>query len=295
MPKIAYIHKEFRGSTLELISRSNSIIGEYARAGYSLTLRQLYYQLVARAILPNKQSEYKRLGSIINDARMAGMVDWSAIVDRTRSLRGNSHWDDPAEIMESAVQSYLTDKWATQPRRVEAWIEKDALVGVIQRICKKLDIDYFSCRGYASASSVWEAGQRMRRYGKQWQEPLILFLSDHDPSGMDMARDVEDRLRIFSGGQVKVKRIALTMDQIEEYDPPPNPAKTTDSRYQEYLEQYGDESWELDALEPSVLSGLIEDEVLAVRDENIWIKAVKKERDDLTILQNALSEVRGYV
>ncbi len=279
MPKIAYVRKDFSHSSRELIELSNAIIGEYQAQGFALTLRQLYYQLVSRGYIPNRQTEYKRLGSIVNDARLAGLIDWLAIEDRTRNLRSNGHWSSPKQIVDAAVRQYAIDKWADQPYHVEVWIEKDALIGVIEGVCRRLDIGYFSCRGYTSASEMWVAAQRLAEALENVRTPLILHLGDHDPSGLDMTRDIRDRLDLFTGGGVEVKRIALTMAQIEEYSPPPNPAKTTDSRYNAYIDEHGDESWELDALEPSVLAALIEDEVLAVRDEDEWDRAVAREQE----------------
>jgi hypothetical protein len=125
----AYIEKKFSPRSMALIAKAEEICRGYAAQGFDLTLRQLYYQFVARDLLPNKQSEYKRLGSIVNDARLAGLLDWDYIVDRTRNLRGLSHWDSPHEVIRSAAAGYRTERWATQPHRVEVWIEKDALVG----------------------------------------------------------------------------------------------------------------------------------------------------------------------
>ena len=107
--------------------------------------------------------------------------------------------------------------------------------------------------------------------------PLILHLGDHDPSGKDMTRDVMARLSEFSGENIEVKRLALNMDQIEQYHPPPNPAKITDSRAQAYIAQFGDESWELDALTPEVMADLIQTAVLEVRDEEKWDEAKAEE------------------
>ena len=160
-------------------------IAEYAAQGYDLTLRQLYYQFVSRDLLPNRQSEYKRLGDIINDARLAGLVDWEAIVDRTRNIRALSHWSDPASIVKAAANSFAVDKWADQPKRVEVWIEKDALVGVFEPVCEELDVPLFSCRGYTSQSEVWGAAQRLEKYLMADQEVVILHIGDHDPSGLD--------------------------------------------------------------------------------------------------------------
>lgn len=269
MPKIVYVRKKFHRSSLEMIETANGIIEQYRAQGFDLTLRQLYYQLVSRDIIPNKDTEYKRLGEIISDARLAGLVDWTAIVDRTRNVRSNSHWDEPSDIIHSAAASFAIDKWDTQDHRIEVWVEKDALVGVIGRICERLDVPYFSCRGYTSQSEMWAASQRLLSYRRDEQTPVIVHLGDHDPSGKDMTRDIFDRLELFMGG-IEVKRIALNYDQIEQYNPPPNPAKVTDSRFAAYQSEFGDESWELDALEPTVISDLIEDVVLELRDEDAW-------------------------
>ena len=291
--RIAYIEKSFRASSLETITQAESIIEEYGRQGFVLTLRQLYYQMVARALVPNTQRAYKRLGKLMTDARMIGMISWRAIEDRTRALQGNSHWANPASIMESAVAGYRIDKWSTQPHRVEVWIEKDALVGVISGICSQLDIDYFSCRGYTSVSAMWKAGRRLRGYIRRGQIPVILHFGDHDPSGIDMTRDILERLSLFAEAWLQVSRIALNMDQVEVYDPPPNPAKLTDSRIEGYIALYGHDSWELDALEPQVIVDLIETHVLNLREEEAWMAAVTLEEEHRQALRDAADNMAG--
>lgn len=287
MPCIEYVQKRFQASSLAIIDMANQIIDEYQQQGFSLTLRQLYYQFVSRDLISNTQREYKRLGGIINDARLAGLIDWYAIEDRTRALRGLSHWDNPSEIIRSAAQSYRIDKWAEQKYRPEVWIEKDALVGVIEQVCNHHDISFFSCRGYTSQSEMWAAAQRFQGYMRNGQRPYLIHLGDHDPSGKDMTRDIEDRLSLFldTPEPFPVRRIALNWDQIEEYAPPPNPAKITDSRAHGYIAEFGKESWELDALEPSVIVDLIEEEIYAIRDLDCWKEAVKAENEGRTRLE----------
>ena len=285
MPKIAYIEKRFRPATLELIKVANQIIAEYSAQGFDLTLRQLYYQLVARGYIENNERSYKNTGSAIDDARLAGLIDWNAIVDRTRNLRMQSHWSTPQDIINSAAYSYRIDKWAEQPYYVECFVEKEALVGVVQRIATTLDIPYFACRGYVSQSEMWAAARRHLAKNRAGKQSLILHLGDHDPSGIDMTRDIIDRLTLF-GATVEVKRLALNWDQVEQYSPPPNPAKLTDSRANGYIDRFGLESWELDALTPNVLSTLIEEATLDVRDETLWNEAVDREDTERNHLDN---------
>ena len=290
MPCICYRKKKFNVDHQDKIDKANVIIAEYRAQGFELTLRQLYYQFVSRGFIPNNQREYKNLGNIINDARLAGLVDWEAIVDRTRNLQSLSHWETPSDIVRACASQFRIDKWADQPRRIEVWIEKDALVGVIERACKELDVDFFSCRGYTSQSEMWSAAQRLAAYWREGkQDPLVLHFGDHDPSGIDMTRDIQDRLQEFSfgtaGHRIELRRLALNMPQVEQYGPPPNPAKLTDSRCASYMAEHGDESWELDALEPRVIDDLIRREVLSERDEDAWNAAVNAENEHRRLLQ----------
>ena len=281
MPKITYERKNFTRQTQETIAQAEQIVAQYQAQGFILTLRQIYYQFVARALIPNTEQSYKRLGNIISDARRAGMIDWNAIEDRTRFIRELSSWDTPQSILESAKDSYHRDLWEHQTKRVEVWIEKDALVGVIEGICNETDVPFFSCRGYVSDSEMWRAGRRILRHTRKGQPVVVLHLGDHDPSGLDMTRDIRDRLELFSShADFEVRRVALTMEQIEDQRPPPNPAKVTDSRYEGYAAEYGNDSWELDALEPRFISDLIRDNILGERDEEQWDLDVEHQEEE---------------
>lgn len=265
MPKIAYKDISFRGNSLETIALVNDIIGKYQSMGYDLTLRQLYYQLVAGAHIENSDKSYKRIGELINNARLAGLVDWHAITDRTRNMKRRSHWDSPNEIIQSAINQYFIDLRKDQPYYIEVWVEKEALVEVVGKACNELDVPYFACRGYVSQSEMWAAAQRFKSEEYSHDKSIILHLGDHDPSGVDMTRDIQERLNLF-GAETEVNRIALTYEQVERYTPPPNPAKITDSRCKGYIEKYGDESWELDALKPTVIHDLIVETVDRLTD-----------------------------
>jgi hypothetical protein len=302
VPKLRYERIKFTRGTLKVIEAADQIIGEYAGQGHSLTLRQLYYQFVARDLLGNSQKNYKRLGDIISKARRAGMIDWNAIVDRTRFLRSVASWDGPEDIVRTCAAQFTVDHWADQPNRPEVWVEKDALVGVMEVGCDPWQCPYFSCRGYASDSELWSAAMRLKSYAVAGQSPVVYHFGDHDPSGIDMTRDIEARLQLFGGNRLadvlEVKRIALNMEQVEEYSPPPNPAKETDSRFEGYWREYGEESWELDALSPTTLSELIAAEMKAIIVKKKW-KAAEAEqaagRAALSSISGNWSEVRAFL
>lgn len=268
----AYKVHNFNQSTLGLIDTMNSIVAEYLKQGFKLTVRQLYYQLVARDIIPNTMKSYKRAASILNDAREAGMVDWNSIEDRTREFLRRQRWESGGHILDAAANSFHMDMWANQDTRCFVIIEKEALVGVLEPMCRKWDVPLLAARGYPSSTVLREfvLEDILPTRRSTSQHIVIYHCGDHDPSGIDMTRDLQERISMFSRDHVELRRLALNMDQITQYNPPPNPAKTTDSRFAAYLEAYGNDSWELDALPPTDLSQLVEDEIRANIDEEYW-------------------------
>ena len=300
MPRIKYRNYRPGKEAQALIDIANGILEEYDKQGFRLTLRQLYYQFVARDYLSNTQSSYTRLGDVISRARESGMVDWDHLQDRGRQVQSYPHWDSPHEIIRTCVDSYHLDLWADQDVRVEVWVEKEALIDVVGKACKKWDVSYFANKGYLSTSSIWDAGHN--RFLMDGKDVVIIHLGDHDPSGIQMTEDIERRLRLFSRGyddlesvHVEVKRIALNLDQIEQYKPPPNPAKQTDTRYQQYVDRFGiEESWELDALDPNTIVDLVDKTIYGIVDMSKWIdlhQLQEEHRNQLQIVSSKWKDV----
>lgn len=265
-----YVDLTFKPETQRLIATMNKIVDDYLRQGFTLTVRQLYYQLVTRAVVENTERSYKRITGIVNDARLAGLMDWDAIEDRTRSFVRRSRWASGAEILEATARQFHMDMWEDQPRRVFVIIEKEALVGVLHRVCRNLDVPLLAARGYPSGTVLRDFAVQDIIPVVRHQEVTVLHLGDHDPSGIDMTRDLTDRIELFTRRPVELVRLALNMPQIEELSPPPNPAKVTDSRFQSYADKYGEESWELDALPPTYLEKLVEDQIWMRVDKHEW-------------------------
>ena len=284
--KEAFIDYRPRAPGLAMLETVNEIIDEYQAQDLRMTLRQLYYQLVARGIIPNHAKEYKKLIDLMSKARKGGHVDWTSIEDRTRNLEVTPTWDSPAQILKSAAKQYQRDLWATQTYKIECWIEKEALSGVIGQACEKWQIPYLACKGYLSLSEMYEAGERLQRYRENDKTPIILYLGDHDPSGMNMTETSKQGLDLFSYSNIQVERIALNYDQVLEHNPPPDPAKQSDSRYTTYIQQYGSECWELDALDPVTLNNLIEKAVLTYIDTDAWTTALTIQNDEIQELED---------
>lgn len=277
MSREAFRTFNFKKDSVEMIREVNSVIQRYQAQGYTLTLRQIYYQMVSRNLILNNERSYKNLGNLINNGRLAGMIDWSAVEDRTRETHTPSHWRTPAGIIEACVNQYRIDKWDNQPRHVRVMVEKQALEGILIPLCEKLDIQFSANRGYSSSSAMYETGQELRGHIQRRKAVHVLYLGDHDPSGMDMSRDVADRLSEFSLGTVTVHRLALNINQVEEFGLPPNFAKTTDARSKAYIKEFGEESWELDAIDPETLVRLVTDAVIKLRDDDLYRERQRRE------------------
>lgn len=295
MAKEQFEQISFHPKTRALIEQANVIIGEMAAEGYTLTVRQLYYQFVARGYLENVQANYKRLAGVVDNARKAGLIDWDAIEDRTRYLREVQTYGSPRHFLEAMTRDYYAEHlWADQETYCEVWVEKDALLGVIERPALEWRVPYFACRGYASSSELYTAGKRLARKRAQGKQVVIFHLGDHDPSGMNMTDVNRESLQQFSRRHdVEVRRLALNMDQVEEHQPPPNPAKESDSRFEGYAAEYGDESWELDALNPSVLDGVVREAIEGVVDHDKFTAAREAEDDNRAKLMEAADNWAG--
>lgn len=297
MARELFVPKDFSRKHLHIINEARKILAEYAAAGFTMTLRQLHYQFVGRGVhllgnigedsfpYPNTDKSYDMLGNVMNDARYAGLIDWNHMEDRIREEETLSAWTNPQAIMEAVAEQYRQRLWESQKWVPEVWIEKDALVGVIEGICREWRVTYLACRGYASASAHYKASKRFLQHLKAGRTPVLFYLGDHDPSGIDMGRDHEDKLSLLCGRPIEVVRLGLNMDQIEEHNPPPNPAKMSDVRAAKYVEEYGDESWELDALGPDVISELVNEAIGERINRKAWDYALGEEENNKSRLQ----------
>lgn len=261
-----------------MLETINDILEEYKNDGYVLTLRQLYYQLVSKDIIPNNDKEYAKLSNILKKGRMAGVVDWSAIEDRVRVPKLPYWVKGVKEAIKDTIEQYRINRMDGQERKIEIWVEKDALSNVLYRVSSKYHIRLMVNRGYSSVSAMYDAYNRLN------SGDVILYFGDHDPSGMDMIRDVKERLAEF-GIDVDVRPIALTMEQIRKFNPPPNPAKITDPRAKWYIEKYGKTSWELDALPPRELIRLAENAVEEIIDIDTYNKMLEEEKKGIAELE----------
>ena len=260
------------------LDQASLIVEEYSALGYRLTLRQLYYQMVSRGHIRNTIKEYKNLSVTLTNARRGGHIDWDALEDRSRQVLAPSQWTGAAHVLRDAAAQFRLDRWAGQARHVEIWCEKDALSSVLQPAAFDYHVRLLPVRGYSSATVAYEAAQRFRAADAIGKSPVVIYLGDHDPSGLDMSDELERRLQELSAGvPVRMERVALNFRQVEAQRLPPNPTKTTDSRTPSYVELYGEECWELDALDPALLDGMVRTSIEEELDMDLYRDVVDLE------------------
>ena len=281
----------FRQDSLDRIELCNQIIEDYQGQGLRLTLRQLYYQLVSRNAIQNIERSYKNLSTLVSDARLAGLMDWDAIEDRVRRPQRQNEFEDLRDLTEAAIQSYRLPRWKGQKWYAELWVEKDALAGVLAPLSSEYHVTLMVNRGYSSQSAMYESAERFNS-ARDGRTPILFYLGDHDPSGEDMVRDIEERLSMFGVNGLEVWKLALTMDQVKHYNPPPNPAKITDPRASAYIRNHGNSSWEVDALPPEVLSEIISNAFDDIVDTAKMDKVKRKEESDKQLLRRWVKSKR---
>lgn len=277
----------FHKKTLMLHDSINAIVGEYQRKGMRLSLRQLYYQLVSRGVIPNNATEYDKIKNTVSGGRMCGRIDWDAIEDRTRVPHTPGSFKDIPQVIQAAKDCYRLDRQAGQPLHLELSVEKDAVSQIVAPIADKYGITLMINRGYPSKTALYNAS---KRYIRQDKECIIIYGGDLDPSGADMDRNIVDSLKEMHA-DVKVERVALLPTQTTNLIP--CPVKDTDSRAVEFKKQYGNNGWEVDALPPETLAYLFEKAIISKMNMRLYEDVLKREAEDrekLSLLANSIKE-----
>jgi hypothetical protein len=281
-------------ASIDLLADIKAVIDQYPNI--KMTVRQVYYRLVAQQKLPNSTSSYNRVKRVLTEARLEGTVSFDSIEDRTRSIispdgeqeesvgRYTRSWEAHIRNLD---EHYDLPRWWGQPSKVVVLVEKQALQGLFMDVCEERAVDLLVCRGYPSLTVLYKLAKSLRRCEEDVQ---LLYFGDYDPSGLDIDRNVEERLSEDFGATFTFERIAISLDQIEEYDIPPAPAKLTDSRTRGMEEKYGEAMQvELDAIDPPDLQTIIGDAIDAHFDEDIY------DNDRADELENRRGRVKEWL
>lgn len=289
--KQAFRHDKITSKRADQIDLINGILEKYDQQGYVLTLRQIYYQLVARDIIANEVREYTKVMKTLTMGRMNGLIDWWMIEDRTRQPYLDYFASGVLGALQDTFDQYKLDRWAGQEYNIEIWTEKDAVSNILLRVSRYYHLRLLVNRGYTSCSAMYIAAARIRRQKSlKNRNTIILYVGDHDPSGLDMVRDIVARFFEFEiAHAVEIIPVALTMAQVEEFNPPPNPAKINDPRASQYISEHGGESWELDALEPETLRSIVEEAVKEHLDQGLFDNILGQEESDKIRLEEIIT------
>lgn len=271
---------------------------------WPLTLRQVYYQLVSKLIIPNNDTEYRKLSVKLTKGRLEGLVPWEALEDRSRSTHHSAGWEDQASFVEREVENllegYRRDLLANQPHSLELWVEKDALSKVCHDVAFRYCVPVIVARGFSSISYVNECRKRIKRnYEIEDRPTRILYFGDLDPSGWEMLPAMLETLQdeMGLGDLVEGVRCALMPDQVKKHKLPKDPTalKKTDSRAKKYQERFGNLAVELDALSPPLLQQIVKDSIVANLDVAEFNRQVDLQSEERRNLKDLRSDVLAFI
>jgi hypothetical protein len=267
-------------ASLDLIDAMFAI----AQAAHPITGRGVGYKLFTRGLIASvARSEMQRVYRLLKEARERGIIPWDWIVDETRAIERVSTWADPAEYARCVAKSYRRDFWDQQPHRVQVWSEKGTVRGVLAPVLDHYAVGFLPVHGFSSATAAHNIAE-----DDDGRELIVLYVGDFDPSGMFMSeQDLPARFAKYDGGHIKLRRIALTREQVTDLPSFPAADKRKDPRYRWFVTNFGDRCWELDAMDPNDLRDCVEREIVRLIEPIAWQRCEvvnKAERESLKTL-----------
>lgn len=267
--------------TRRIIEAARQVLTEYR----PMTVRQIYYQLVASQVIENTRSQYKAVSKALVKARQEGLIPWHWVEDRLRIPHKVHMWRDVAAFGEIVPRWYRRDVWADQAQLIEVWCEKDALSGILGDVLRPLGVTLNVGRGYDGWDSIHNAAMRYMRWR---HEVTILYFGDLDPSGRDIPRSLRERLEFF-GIYPTLEICALLPEDVSRYNLPPDFTKPTDTRQVGFVAEFGDIAVELDALPVDVLRERVREAVESRMDMDALEEVLEREEQDKKAIYDALS------
>lgn len=263
-----------------IIEKSIEIVSEYEKG--ILTIRALHYQLVGIG-MTNDIAHYKRVVVAMIRARWDNLIDFDTFSDHDREMIGETKYKETIlddKISEAKRQLYLwmrnysKNRWENQPYYVEIFIEKKALQGVFQQVCKRNDVGFGACKGYPSLTFLNESTERYKLAVERGKTPIILYFGDYDPSGEDIPRSIKENIIKLGCPEIELKRIALMEHQVVEWKLPHAPVKDGDSRSANWD---GLGQVELDAVKPERLQELCQEAIDDIFDIDLFTELQETE------------------
>lgn len=267
--------------TLALVSAMHDILEEIQPA----TVRSVCYRLFVDGWIDGmSKSNTGKVSKQLVWAREQGVIPWGWVVDEHRRMEKASSWDNPESLIESAVRQYRKDYWSDQPFWVEVWSEKGTVRGTLGPILTEYGLPFRVMHGFTSATVINDVAEETRRRDKPL---IILYCGDFDPSGLNMSeKDIPARLSRYDG-DATIERVALTGHDVSERGLPSFAAasKSKDTRQKWFVENYGHQCWELDAMPPTILREAVENAILEYIDGDAWEQSKMIEKAETDSIQ----------
>ena len=262
---------------------------DVAAADHPMTVRQVFYRLVSNGVIAKTEGEYKStVVRLLATMRRAGDIPYGWIADNTRWMRKPQSYNSLEDALRRTAETYRRALWADRDCYVEIWLEKDALAGVLSTVTYEWDVPLMVTRGYPSLTYLHDAGETIAAHGRP---TFLYYFGDHDPSGLDIPRKVEEELRGFAPDvELSFERVAVTPDQIDEWELPTRPTKKTDTR----ARNFEGESVEVDAIPPALLRDLAWDCIARHVDQrSLDLQGVAEQSERALLYEIAGTVTRG--
>ena len=278
-----------RRTKAQIAQLENRIV-EILRDDNPQSVRHVFYRLVDDRTLdvpvPKTEAGYNQVGDRLRKLRWRGRVDWPWISDATRTRYHVTTYHNQADFLARTLGMYRLNEWAYSDWRVEVWCESRSLAGTVHRTCRELGVDLYPSGGFSSDTFIYEAANEIRHIGKP---AVLLYLGDYDPAGMLIDQDIIGKLKQhLPGHEIKLRRLAITGEQIEQYNLPTKPRKSRDRRRLDIQDTV-----EAEALPAATLRALLRDAVDEYLPEGVRERTKRAEsaqRETLRRLSSGLDK-----
>ena len=243
-----------------------------------ITVRGVCYALFVRQMISSMEvSNTARISRIMTDMRESEALDWELIVDGSRAVERVNMWRNSSALIKAAVDQYRRNNWQEQPTIVEVWSEKSTVQGVLAPVLDELGVTFRVMKGFGSCTALMQAATDSITNSVNCQSTVVLYIGDHDPSGLYMSEvDLPKRLKRYGGRQV-IERIAILRADTVDLPHFEVATKRGDPRHDWFVEHHGRRCWELDAMDPNVLRDRVRNEIESFIDKRLWNRAIEIE------------------
>src|SRR5262249_52665997 len=249
--------------TIELVLAMARIAHECA----PITGRGVGYKLFTQGFIPSMgRADMQRVYRLLKEEREYGTIAWEAIVDETRGIEIAASWANPEEFAEEMTAGYRRSFWNQQPKRCQVWSEKGTVRGLLKPVLDRYGVGFNAVHGFTSATEAWNVSR-----DNDGRELVVLYVGDYDPSGLCMSEvDLPKRFKEYGGDHIALKRIALTGDHVLDLTSFPASDKQKDPRFKWFTGRYGNQCWELDAMDPNDLRSCVEKHIKELIEPVAW-------------------------